>query len=269
VNADDRGAAPPVDAASRFAAGEEAFRRGEYVRAAELFEEAHRAAPHHDAAWNAAQAWLRAGDRARAGTWLAVYLASAPADAGDRAEARKTLDDIARTAARIDIEAKGELEGVMVDGRIAPAKAVYVAPGEHVVEARAGDRRVAERARLAAGETKTVTLALREEPRPSVPPTDQRPREEPPPPSRGWSPFVVVAGGTVTAALAATSIGFGISAEAAHDRFVANRSQDTLDDGRAKQDLANGFFWGAVAAGVVTVAFAVLLVDWKKPAFSF
>lgn len=273
VNAQPAAAGGSVDAAARFAAGEEAFRRGEWVRAAELFEEAHHAAPHHDAAWNAAQAWLRAGDRARAGTWLAVYLASAPADASDRAEAHKTLDEIARTAGRIEIDAKSEIENVMVDGRRAPAKVVYVTPGEHVVEGRAGERNVVERARVSAGETKSVRLVVREEPRPVVAPREparEPARDAPPPsPSRGWSPFVVVAGGVVTAALGGTAIGFGLAAESAHDDFSANRSQDTLDDGRTKQDLANGFFWGTVAAGVVTAAFAVFLVDWKKPVFSF
>jgi hypothetical protein len=257
VNADK------TEAGTRFAQGEEAFRRGEYLHAAELFEAAHEAAAHHDSAWNAAQAWLSAGDHARGATWLAVFLVESPPSAPDRAAGKAKLDELSPTLGRLDIEASG-FDVVRIDGKKTPGKSAYVLPGEHRVDGRAGEKTASAPAvRVGAGESARVVLLLpREDPRP--PPITPEPT-----PSRGLSPLVVIIGGTVTVGLAATSIAFGVATENAHDDFAANRSQDALDGGQAKQDLSNGFFWGAVGVGVVTAVIAAFFVDWKKPIFSF
>ncbi len=265
VNAD---APPPVrvgEAGERFTAGEEAFRRGEFARAGELFEQAHERVAHFDSSWNAAHAWLSAGDRARAATWFASFLDEAPSDAPDRAEGTKHLRELAATLGRIEIDANG-IDMLRVDGRRIPRRTAYVAPGTHRVEGRAGDATVARDARVEPGQTATVTLA------PTAPPPLAPPERGPAPESpsgKPWSPLPVVIGGVITAGLAGTAIFFGAATESAHDRFAKDGSQAALDDGRAKQDLTNGFFWGALATGVITSAVALLLVDWKKPVLRF
>jgi hypothetical protein len=261
-----RSDATRTEAAARFGAGEQAFARGEYARAGELFEEAHEAAPHHDAAWNAAQSWLRAGDVARAATWLAVFLREAPEGAPDRAEAKAKLDELAPRVARVDVRASG-VDAVTVDGRVLRDRWTYVAPGAHRVEGRANGRVVAaEDVQVAARDAIVVPLA----PGPAPSAARLPPKIEPKPEGgSGWSPFVVVVGGAVTAGLGATTILLGAATQRAHDDYAASPTQAGYDDGVRKQDLTNGFFWGTVAAGAVTAVVAIILVDWKKPVFAF
>jgi hypothetical protein len=253
-------------AASRFAAGEEAFRRGEHARAGELFEQAHALLPHHDAAWNAAQAWLRAGDDARAATWFARFLVEAPASSSDLDAAKTKLAELAPRLSRIEIHAP-RFDAVTVDGAKTTLSVVYVAPGVHAFRARSVVGSAEQTITVVAGQGASVSLeppaqaaslAAKEAP------ASSRARER-----HGPSPLVAVIGGAITAGLAATSVGFGIATERAHDDYVANPSSAAYEDGRTTQSLTNGFFWGAAFAGVVTGALAIFVVDWNKPVFSF
>ena len=74
-------------AAKEFAAGERAFSAGDYRRAAESFEAAYRASPHHAPLWNAARSCLRSGQDVRAANLLERYLRIAPAGPGPGAGA--------------------------------------------------------------------------------------------------------------------------------------------------------------------------------------
>ena len=80
-----RGDEPTADdkraAAHAFDDGEKAFAAGDYLRAAELFEEANKKAPHYANVWNAARAYHKLGELARAATLYGRYLRIAPADA--------------------------------------------------------------------------------------------------------------------------------------------------------------------------------------------
>lgn len=257
------------DPAALFTEGEQAFARGEARRAAELFEEAYALAPHRDVAWNAAQAWQRAGDEARAATFFDIFLAApAGADRTGVEVARAALDKAAPSLGRLEIEAAPGVTNVRVDERRAPAASVFVAPGDHRVT---GEGASAARAvSVAAGQTSRVVLAVP----PVAPVATPRPpgvRIEAPPDARagGLPPWVVVAGGAVTVGLGATTFGFGAATDSARDEFDRTRSPDVLEEGRAKQDLTNGFFWGTVAAFALTTTVAVFLVDWKRPIFSF
>jgi hypothetical protein len=79
----------------------------------------------------------------------------------------------------------------------------------------------------------------------------------------------VMAGGSITLGLGITTVAFGIATQNAHDDYARSPSRALYDDGTRKQDFTNGFFWGTVAAGVLTTAIAVFLVDWKRPLLSF
>jgi hypothetical protein len=257
-----------AEATAAFASGEQAFRAGDFTGAAGHFERAHRAVPHHDAAWNAGQAWLEVGDEPRAADWLATYLDEAPPSAPDREPSRAKLAELAARLGRIELRAAG-FERLRVDDAPVARGAKYVRPGTHAVEGTLGDRVVRQSTEARAGETVVVELRAPEPDAPRPTPAARTPQAAPAPPppegSRGWSPLVVVIGGVVTTGLAATSVVYGLATERARDEFATAPSQATFDDGAGKQDLANGFFWGALAAGVVTGAVAIFLVDWKRP----
>src|SRR5258708_39824655 len=69
ASADDR-----RQAAKDFADGDRAFKEGDYRGAAVAYERAYARVPHHSALWNAARAWQRAGELARAANHYAHYL---------------------------------------------------------------------------------------------------------------------------------------------------------------------------------------------------
>jgi hypothetical protein len=245
-----------TDAAASFAAAEQAFAHGEHARAGELFEQAHDAVAHPDAAFNAAQSWMAAGEPARAATWLSIFLGEAPPDARDRAAAEAKLAELSPTLGFVVVRANG-FDGVRVDGRPVRTGSIYVLPGSHVVEGRTGDGRVVEKKQsVRAGESVTVVLTTTPEP-PRPPPPVQEEKS-------GWSPLVVVGGGALAVGLGVTTIAFGVATQNAHDDFERTRSSSDYDKGVARQDLTNGFFWGTLAVSALTAAVAIFLVDWKR-----
>src|SRR5580658_7681957 len=76
-----------AEAGARFEEGTKAFDAGDFRRAAAAFEAAYRLAPNTDVLWNAARAWQRAGEAARAATLYSRYLRDAPPVAPDRGTA--------------------------------------------------------------------------------------------------------------------------------------------------------------------------------------
>jgi hypothetical protein len=250
------------EATEKFAAGERAFRNGEYVNAAILFQQAHSAVPHHDAAWNAAQAWLKAGDVPRAVDWLEIFLAEAPAEAPDRREATAKLGELSPRLGRVEVRPEGA-ERVKIDDEPARAPSPRVLAGTHAVEAIVAGRPMRRSVVVHPGETTVVDFSPPAEP---AKPPPRRVLETPAPaPSKGWSPLVVVGGGIVTSGLAAVTIVFGLATQRAHDDYATAPTAENWENGRQKQDLTNGFFWGTVAAGAVTGAIALFFVDWNRP----
>lgn len=272
----DATAAPTVEdkkaASEAFRDGDRAFKGGDFRRAAEAYESAYRRAPHYAPLWNAARAWDRAGELARAATLYARYLRDAPANAPDRNNATTALGKIAPKLARLDIHAEAGVDGVKVDDRAAdPDRAtdassaqtftVYVAPGAHVVEARAGEQTVKQSPKVEAGEVVGVALTV------PAPKKDEPPPPPPsapaPPPSHGWSPAIVVFGGAVTAITGGLAIWSGVDTLQQKDQFDKTPTQDNLDSGRAKQARTNVLLGVATVSALATAAMAIFLVDWR------
>src|SRR4051812_43329045 len=67
-------------AAARFEEGVRSFSAGDFRSAAESFERAYALAPHHDALWNAGQAWQKAGEIVKAANHFERFLAEAPVE---------------------------------------------------------------------------------------------------------------------------------------------------------------------------------------------
>ncbi len=277
ADASPQASAPSADdkkaASDAFHEGDRAFKLGDYRRAAEAYETAYRRAPHHAPLWNAARAWDRAGEIARAATLYAKYLREAPPKAPDRNSATTALAKVAPKLARLDIHVDAGMSAVTVDDRAAEPDTpgdtssaqtftVYVVPGAHVVEARAGDQVVRQSPKVEAGEVVGVAIAVpattKAEPPPPVSPPP------PPPVSRGWSPAVLAFGGAVTAITAGLAIWSGVDTLHQKDAFDKAPTQDNLDSGHAKQMRTNVLVVVATLSGLLTTAAAVFLVDWHS-----
>jgi tetratricopeptide (TPR) repeat protein len=259
-------------AQQHFAEGQRAFKAGDYRAAASAFEAADRIAPHHDVLWNAARAWHRAGELARAANLYADYLDRAPDDALDRGRATAALADVRSKVGRIEIH-RVEGDTITVDDQPTTRRRVYVAPGAHAVrmQTSAGTRTAVVQA--APGATVSVSSQVddarseparaAEEPRP--PPRDDALPSSPPAVSRRrWSPAVVYAGAGLTLVVTGLTVWAGLATLDAREAFDASRTQENLDRGRSLQSWTNAGV--AVSAGLaaLTGAAALLLVDWRS-----
>lgn len=249
-----------------FSDGDRAFKAGDFRAAAEAYERAYKRMPHPAALWNAARAWHRSGDLARAANLYARYLQEAPAGARDRNSAQKALAEVAPKLGHLQIHASG-LTGVKVDGDPLAADEVYVTPGAHVVEAQTSDGHVARQSQnVDAGDTVSVALvASNDAPAPTTNPAATPPAETGG--GRSWSPIVVYFGGAVTLALAGITVWSGVDTLSQKDAFDKNPTQQNLDSGQQAQTRTNGLLGATIGVGLLTGAAAVFLVDWHgKPA---
>ena len=260
-------AASPTDDArreahERYEEGKAAFAAGDYLRAARLFLETYRLAPHHDALWNAARSFDLGGEPVRAANLYARYLDVAPADARDRDRATTSRRNLAAVLARIDLQ--GAAEQITVDGEIAVIATVYVAPGQHVVRGVVAGRVVERLVTVGTGATLSVALTA---PDPAAEPVVTRPLASAPlPEGSTWPrPFpraVVYVGAGLTAVAVGFTIASGVDTLNAKSAYQAAPSSALLSDGESKQDRTNALFWTSVGVGVTTAALGLLFVDW-------
>ncbi|MBX3227523.1 MAG: hypothetical protein KIT84_14300 [Labilithrix sp.] len=246
-----------------FLAGQKAFHAGDYKTAGSIFEEAYRKKPHHDALWNAASAWNRAGEDVRAANLYAKYLREAPTSAQDRKAAGAALGTLTSKLGKVVVHAPA-LSDVKVDETPSDPDGLFVAPGEHVVSGRSGDVPVKKTVTLAAGQTLEVTL----EP---PPPPPKKPEPAPPPPPRKEErfhlPWVVVAiGGALAITGGGVTLWSGLDSSTKRERFrdrVDSReaTKQELDDGRATQFRTN-ILLGATIGVTALTGVAALFVDW-------
>lgn len=250
-------------ASREFAAGQRAFTSGDYRRAAESFEAAYQAKPHHSALWNAAKSWERAGQNLRAANLLEQYLNEAPPDAPDRERATAVLAEVSKRVGRLELHRSGAVD-VKLDDVATDRAFVYVAAGEHVVSATASDGSVIQRrATVDAGGVASVSLAPEPRPAPILAPVETR--EEPvAKPRSGLSPWFVVVGGVATAAAGAAAIGFGMNTVHDRDAYRANPTSDGLAAAYQSQTRTNIAIGTAAGLAAVTTVVAVFFVQWKS-----
>lgn len=254
-SAEDRKAAHAA-----FKEGDALFKKGDYRGAAEAYETAYKKAPHYAPLWNAARAWEAANEPVRAANRYAKYLDEAPPNAPDRNRAIASLKKLAAKLGKLDVHAAQGVENVTVDDEPIEGESVYVSPGAHVVQGRAGDRVVREQPKVGAGESMSVALA-------PPPPEPEKPIEKPAPPlatpeHKGWSPVIVYFGGAVTGILAGLAVWSGLDTLHQKDVFDGSPTQDNLDQGKSKQQRTNLLIGAAAGVGAVTAIAAVFLVDW-------
>ena len=267
-----RAAASDTDklAAKTFVEGQAAFKAGDFRLAAERFEAAYNLKPHHSPLWNAARSWEAAGELSRAANLYERFLKDAPPGSKDRNRATSFLKQASEKLGRLMVHAEG-LTDLRVDKKPVEPGTVYVDPGEHLVEARAGEATVSENARLTPGTTVSVVL----KPPPAIPPPpppSEKPaaaQQSPPTPpvfTRAAEPergVVHVVVPVVAAALALGAGGLtvwsGMDTLSLRDSFKLSPTQANLDNGRSAQLRTNVFIGVSAGLAAVTVVCAIAL----------
>jgi tetratricopeptide (TPR) repeat protein len=253
------GTDPRQIAHEEYSQGKAAFEAGDYLRAAQLFLEAYRHAPHHDALWNAARSFELAGDKARAANVYSRYLAIAPADARDRDRATAARKELAGSLGRLDIH--GNATDIRVDDIPVEGTSTYVEPGQHLIRGREGNAVIGRVESVQAGAVVSVVL----EGVAAMPPPAPPPERAAPPPQivaseqggrKPLSPIFFYTGLALTAVAGGLTIGSGI------DTLETSRSM--VEEGQYKESRTNVFFWTTAGLAVVTTAVALFLVDWGR-----
>ncbi len=254
------------EAATRvFEEGEHAYRAGDFSRAAERFEEAYQKAPHPAPLWNAARAWEKAGEPARAANGYARYLREAEADALDRDEAGKALAQLSTRLGRLEVFAP-EAEDVRIDDQPLEGTSVYVHPGTHLLEGRVRGVSVKRTEVLEAGSVRSVALVApivvetpAEAPKPVAQGRTEAPRplvkaRKKPLDPRPWLTPALVVSGAATLASAGIVVWSGLDTLAARRDFDAAPTADKLDVGQDKQTRTNVLLGVTLGLGAITGA---------------
>lgn len=252
-------------AAARFAEGEKAFGGGDFVAAGRAFDEAHAEGPHHSPTWNAAVAWHKAGELARAANRYRRYLREAPPAAPDRAKATAALLELGPKLGRIDVVAPLATR-VTVDGLPLEDGALWVYAGTHVIEGALGDKPLRATASVAAGQTISVTLL---DAPPAAPPAPARAAPAPeldprsPAPRKPLPPWVVGVGSALTAGLAVGTLVSGVDTLDARAAYDLDPTRERFDDGRARQLRTNVLLGVTLGTAALTAGLALFATEWR------
>ncbi|MFO0725548.1 MAG: hypothetical protein U1E65_17325 [Myxococcota bacterium] len=250
-------------AAQHFEAAEAAFARGDYSGAALAFESAAALLPHAATLLNAAEAWERAGQRAKAVAVCTRVLAMEELTPAQREEARRRIQRLEPKVGRLAVEGD-EDQTVEIDGdgehRRIPGLFV-LEPGEHAVQVLEadGDKREQRVVRVSAGKSSRLDL------RSDKPPLELEPSAQGPtsaaeplvvaPPETGPPVATWVAFGVGGAALLSTAILGGLTL-GAQSSYNAAPSQAAADAFFARRTGAN------VSLGIALVACTVGGILW-------
>jgi tetratricopeptide (TPR) repeat protein len=262
-----------------------AYLAGEYERAAEWFETAHRMAPASAALIQAARARDKAGNGPRAATLALQLVTSYPDDETAAGVGQALLDKYADELLRVDVECDDC--AITLDGTLQDVTSFFLEPeSTHVVVAGfdTGDR--SAEVSGAAGDTRVLEFhaPLPPEPEPGNAPAspaeigDRMEFDTADDVNGGWSPIFTYVGAGVTGALLAGSIVATLEVNNAVDDFedaarayracpsdcdaLYDEGQRLLDEGEDKQTIRNVLWVATGAAAVGTAIIALTLTDW-------
>lgn len=253
-------------AAAAFGEAQRAQLRGDYARAAELFDVADRSAPSPEALRSAIRNYRAATRMARAATLSARALERYPDDVETRGLAEEVLAEAAPVLGRVQVQCEPAC-ALTVDGRAAWHEeirelALFVAPGTHRLAAswsEGGD--VSRELELRAGTSEVVSLTPLERATEPAEPEPQSPALEvtspPPAEAGGIDPVFFGIGAAVTAVGLGLTIWSGIDTLAARDAYVASPTQSGYEAGVGLEWRTNGLLFGTLAFAATSAVLAL------------
>ncbi len=278
-----------VQAAARaFEEGQRAQLQQQYARAAQFFEIAHRAAPAPAAIRAAIRNHRAAGALPRAATLSLEASSDYAEDAETLALARSVLEEAGRTLGQVEVTCAAPC-AVSIDGRLATLEAaesirVFVAPGDHEINARFGEVDAPPQSWTAtAGQSGAVSFdapVADPDPDPTEPdPSDGQNvqadpedgnssfRRDPVQLERtsasGLSPAVTWVGIGATAVVGAVFVWSLVDVGNASDNYHSNPTRDGFEEGQDK--VRRMAILGATTGvlGVATLLIATLGTRWE------
>lgn len=270
-------------ASKAFAEGQQAQLRGEFVRAAELFEIADGAVPSAPALRSAIRNRGAAGQEVRAATLALQALQRYPADAETREVAETALTQFAPRLTRLRLVCSepctATLDGALVGAGAISRLEFFASPGTHVVRASwPGRPPLSESIETRAGQSLEIALTAPVKrpttPQPSsstaAPPPVTVPPPSPPPPApimtyesgRGLSPAVFWIGLGLTAVGGGLIYWSGTDTLEKRDEYERNPTRERYDDGVKLERRTNLLIGGTALLGAATLSIGLFATDW-------
>ena len=272
-----------ASAQAAFAEAQKAQLRGDYSRAAELFELADQSAPSPAAVRSAIRNRETAGQDVRAATLALRALERYPDDKDTRELAQGTLDRLTPKLAKVRATCNEPCQ-LVVDGGLVSAQPVssrefFITTGSHSVGAQwSGRPSVSKQVDGVAGSAQDVSF---EAPPPSAKPAEPvaQPAAPPPPapvaPSTsatldtqskpsggGLSPAVFWIGTGLTVVAGGLLTWSGLDTLDAADEYNDSPSQKGYDDGVDLEKRTNILAGTTAVLGVTTIAIGLFATDW-------
>lgn len=257
-------------AATAFNRGEEAYAAGNFSDAGIAFEEAYGHVPHPSALWNAARAWNRAGDLARAANLFAKYLNEAPQNAPDRKSAVTSLELLSTKLGKLNVYAP-DFPIIEIDGQVIEGTDTFVTPGTHIVRGRAQGKSIERVQGVEAGSVASVALVQASAPPEKTNPNNGSDSGKPNEQDQGkpihlrvLPPVAIIGGGAATALFLGLTIWSGVDTLNAKSDFDASPTPENLELGQGKQTRTNVLLGVTLSLAALTGAAAIFFVDWGK-----
>jgi hypothetical protein len=272
-----------ASASAAFAEAQKAQLRGDYSRAAEMFELADQSAPSPAALRSAIRNRDVAGQEVRAATLSLRALERYPDDKDTREVAQTVLARLAPKLVKVRASCSEPCR-LTVDGGLVVSEPVstrdfFVAAGKHTVEAQWRDRPTVSRSvEGAAGSEQTLVIEA-PPPKPEAaaapPPRSDAPQAaaQPASPSRsatldaksdsgGLSPAVFWIGTGLTVVAGGLLTWSSLDTLDAADAYEKNPSQAGYDDGVELEQRTNILAGATAVLGVTTIAIGLFATDW-------
>jgi hypothetical protein len=256
-------AAPDADvtaAARAFEEGQRAQLRSDYAHAAELFELADHTVPSAQALRSAIRNFEAAGNAAHAVNLALRAQERYPADNDTRKLVDSVLARLSPKLGHLIVSCAPDC-ALAIDGRAATATVearheLYLAPGDHEVEARYEQGRGEPRSlHMNAGDTEQLSLH---------PAAAAATAAAPPRRDRRLPPVYFVATAAVTLTLAAVLIWSGADTLQARDRYASDPTEAGFHDGLGREARTNALIGATVVLGATTAGLAIF-TRWHGP----